>query len=72
MQGFAAADLAPVFAALDASGWDAILVGGQAVNVWACRYERLARDWTSCKLYRWTICATLPDSPYSSSSAGRS
>ena len=51
MQGFAAEDLAPVFRMLHASGWDAILVGGQAVNLWACRYERDALPWRELRPY---------------------
>jgi hypothetical protein len=45
MESFALADLAAVFRALDAAGWDAILVGGQAVNLWAVHYEQDLPAW---------------------------
>jgi len=45
MQGFAVEELASVFRRLQTAGWDAVLVGGQAVNVWACRYEQDLAAW---------------------------
>ena len=45
MQGFAVEELAAVFRGLQTAGWDAVLVGGQAVNVWACRYEQDLVAW---------------------------
>jgi len=56
MQGFAPEELVAVFRPLEAAGWDAVLVGGQAVNIWACHYEQDLPDWhrlrpyTSCDL----------------------
>ena len=40
MQGFVPEELATVFRSLQTAEWDAVLVGGQAVNVWACHYDR--------------------------------
>jgi len=45
MESFALADLAAVFRALQAAGWDAILIGGQAVNLWAGHYEEDLPAW---------------------------
>ena len=51
MHGFAVEELASVFRTLQAAGWDAVLVGGQAVNVWACRYEQDGRAWHELRPY---------------------
>jgi hypothetical protein len=51
MQGFAPDELASVFRRLEAAGWDAILVGGQAVNIWACHYERDLATWRELRPY---------------------
>jgi hypothetical protein len=51
MQGFAVEELASVFRSLQAAGWDAVLVGGQAVNIWACRYEQDAPAWHALRPY---------------------
>jgi hypothetical protein len=51
MQGYAPEDLASVFHMLQRAGWDAILVGGQAVNVWACRYEQDLPAWRNLRPY---------------------
>jgi hypothetical protein len=51
MPGFAVEELESVFRALQAAGWDAVLVGGQAVNVWACRYEQDVPSWRALRPY---------------------
>ena len=51
MHGFAVEELTSVFRTLQAAGWDAVLVGGQAVNVWACRYEQDGRAWRELRPY---------------------
>ena len=51
MQGFAVEEPVSVFRALQAAGWDAVLVGGQAVNVWACRYEQDSPAWHELRPY---------------------
>jgi hypothetical protein len=51
MQGFVLDELATVFRSLQAVEWDAILVGGQAVNVWACHYERDLPAWRDLRPY---------------------
>src|SRR5712691_4764943 len=51
MLAFAVEDLAAIMRALDAAGWDGILVGGQAVNVWACHYDRDTEEWRSLRPY---------------------
>jgi hypothetical protein len=51
MYGFAVEELTSVFRTLQAAGWDAVLVGGQAVNVWACRYEQDGRAWRELRPY---------------------
>jgi hypothetical protein len=48
---FAPEELASVFRALQAAGWDAVLVGGQAVNIWACHYERDLPSWRELRPY---------------------
>lgn len=52
MSEFSVDDLAPVLRRLDAAGWDAILVGGQAVNLWASRYARANDEWLSLRPYQ--------------------
>lgn len=51
MQGFVPDELATVFRSLQSAEWDAILVGGQAVNVWACHYERDLPAWRDLRPY---------------------
>ncbi len=51
MEGFAPEELAAVFRSLQAAGWDAVLVGGQAVNLWARRYERDLPSWDALRPY---------------------
>jgi hypothetical protein len=51
MEGFTVQELASVFRSLQAGGWDAVLVGGQAVNVWACRYEQDSDAWHALRPY---------------------
>ncbi len=51
MEGFAPHELAAIFRALDKAGWDAVLVGGQAVNVWACHYDRNDPSWRELRPY---------------------
>ncbi|MDA1013829.1 MAG: hypothetical protein O3A00_05170 [Planctomycetota bacterium] len=45
MSGFTPEELASVLKRLDSAGWDAVLVGGQAVNVWANCYQQDVSDW---------------------------
>ena len=45
MADYSPDDLVDVFRALQAAGFDAILVGGQAVNLWASRFESDHPDW---------------------------
>lgn len=65
MHGFAVEELASVFRTLQAAGWDTVLVGGQAVNVWACRYEQDGRAWHELRPY------TSRDLDYESRTYGR-
>jgi len=51
MEQFSPQDLAEVFRALQAAGWDAVLVGGQAVNIWACHFERDVPAWRQLRPY---------------------
>jgi hypothetical protein len=51
MTGFTVKDLASVFRTLQADGWGAVLVGGQAVNLWACRYEQDTTEWHDLRPY---------------------
>ncbi len=51
MPGFSPDELAAVFRRLHDEGWDAILVGGQAVNVWACHYEKDQPAWRELRPY---------------------
>jgi hypothetical protein len=51
MRGFAVEELASVFHRLQAAGWDAVLVGGQAVNVWAWRYQQDSPAWRELRPY---------------------
>lgn len=51
MQGFAPEDLVPVFSSLEAAGWDAVLIGGQAVNLWARHYEEDLPAWRELRPY---------------------
>jgi hypothetical protein len=51
VQGFAIDELAAVFSALQDAGWDAVLVGGQAVNLWACHYEQDNPEWRTLRPY---------------------
>jgi hypothetical protein len=48
---FAPQELAGVFRALQDAGWEAVLVGGQAVNVWACHYARGDARWDALRPY---------------------
>ena len=45
MDHFSPDDLRHVFFELYRAGWDAILIGGQAVNVWAARYQLKNAEW---------------------------
>ncbi|MBI3462502.1 MAG: hypothetical protein HY000_05495 [Planctomycetes bacterium] len=51
MPGFSADELTTVFRRLQDEGWDAILVGGQAVNVWAHHYEKDTPAWRELRPY---------------------
>ena len=51
MQGFTPEELAAVFRSLQAAEWDAILIGGQAVNLWACHYESDQPAWRELRPY---------------------
>ena len=51
MEGFTPEELAAVFRALQAAGWEAVLVGGQVVNLWAHRYERDLPAWHALRPY---------------------
>lgn len=51
MPGFTPEDLAGVFSALEAAGWDAVLVGGQAVNLWAHHYGTDLPAWRALQPY---------------------
>ena len=51
VEGFAPEELASVFRSLQGAGWDAVLVGGQAVNLWARRYERDLPAWQALRPY---------------------
>ena len=51
MEQFAPDELAEVFRALQEAGWDAVLVGGQAVNIWACHFERDVPAWRQLRPY---------------------
>ncbi len=51
MQGFSPEDLIAVFSSLEAAGWDAVLIGGQAVNLWACHYEEDLPSWREHRPY---------------------
>jgi len=62
--GFSPSDLAGVFRALQDADWDAVLVGGQAVNLWANRYERDLPAWRELRPY------TSRDLDYSAFAAG--
>lgn len=46
MSGFAASELADVLMKLQAAGWDAVLVGGQAVNIWAMQFPSDESEWS--------------------------
>lgn len=45
MKGFTPEDLIAVFSSLQSAGWDAVLIGGQAVNLWARHYEEDLPAW---------------------------
>jgi hypothetical protein len=51
MEGFTLDELAAVFRKLQDAEWDSILVGGQAVNIWACHYEKDDADWSQFRPY---------------------
>ena len=51
MELFAPHELVEVFRALQEAGWDAVLVGGQAVNIWACHFERDLPAWRQLRPY---------------------
>lgn len=51
MKGFAPEELAAVFRSLEEAGWDAVLVGGQAVNIWACHFEQDLPEWHGLRPY---------------------
>lgn len=51
MKGFAPEDLIAVFSSLQAAGWDAVLIGGQAVNLWARHYEEDLPGWLELRPY---------------------
>ncbi len=51
MAGFTVDDLASVFRTLQADGWTAVLIGGQAVNLWADRYQQDACEWDELRPY---------------------
>ena len=51
MDGFHPEQLTGIFRALEEAGWDAILVGGQAVNIWACHYEYDQPQWVALRPY---------------------
>jgi hypothetical protein len=51
MSCFAPEELAAIFRSLAAAGWDAILVGGQAVNLWASHYDRDLPAWRELRPY---------------------
>lgn len=51
MSGFSLDDLVTVFGKLQEAGWDAILVGGQAVNVWANQFQRDSASWSALQPY---------------------
>jgi hypothetical protein len=51
MAGFTVDDLASVFRTLQADGWAAVLIGGQAVNLWADRYQQDACEWDELRPY---------------------
>lgn len=52
MPEFSVEDLSPVLRSLDEAGWDAILVGRQAVNLWASRYEQADAAWQALRPYQ--------------------
>lgn len=51
MAGFTVDDLASVFRTLQADGWAAVLIGGQAVNLWADRYQQDSCEWDELRPY---------------------
>jgi hypothetical protein len=51
MQEFAAEELVDVFRRLQQAELDVVLVGGQAVNLWACRYDRGQPEWRDLRPY---------------------
>ena len=51
VQAFALKDLDTVFRGLQSAGWMRYLVGGQAVNLWASRYDRDLPPWQELRPY---------------------